>query len=173
MIFFPAISTTVLSTMCLAALLSTPFRCLGAVDISSFALCTEKMVVFSTPDAVVPAVHLFLPRLTREPIVSEPMRKVARAHALDDAAREERAVKLARDVRLRARASTGARRRQHLRERAGGHAPGFGLGNAVVPAGELQLLDVLGDVSFLLELEEAILLRLAHGFDRGGHRDAD
>ena len=78
--FFPAISTTVLSTMCLAALLSTPSRCLGAVDISSFALCTEKMVVFSTPDAVVPAVHLFLPRLTREPIVSEPMRYGSPVH---------------------------------------------------------------------------------------------
>ena len=74
LIFLPAISTKELSTMWRAARLSTPSMCLGAAAMSSWALWTLKMVVFSTPLATVPALHLFLPRLTREPIVMELMR---------------------------------------------------------------------------------------------------
>mmetsp|Transcript_11071 Transcript_11071/g.40998 ORF Transcript_11071/g.40998 Transcript_11071/m.40998 type:complete len:299 (+) Transcript_11071:914-1810(+) len=77
----PPIVTTVLSTMCRAALLSTPSRCAGACCISSDALCTEKIVVpGSNPLAVVPAVHLFLPMLTREPMVREPTRYGSPVH---------------------------------------------------------------------------------------------
>ena len=64
-----------------AALLSTPSpMCAGPWLMSSEALCTLKMVVFSTPDATVPALHLFLPRLTLEPRVAELMRYGSPVH---------------------------------------------------------------------------------------------
>ena len=79
LILFPAISTNVLSTMCCAALCSTPLRCLGVSDMRAAALSTLKMVVFSMP-VFVPALHLFLPMLTRDPSVTELIRYGSPVH---------------------------------------------------------------------------------------------
>ena len=65
--------------MCFAALLSMPLRCLGVSAMRSCALCTLKIVVFSMP-VFVPALHLFLPMLTRDPSVTELIRYGSPVH---------------------------------------------------------------------------------------------
>ena len=96
--------------------------------------------------------------------------RVARAHALDDVPGEERTVELARHASLRHGLGKADAVRHHLRQRGGRDpARGRGGGDAVEATARLELLDVRHDVALLLELEEPVLLRLAHGVERVGH----